>query len=85
MYYVYVLQSKVRSWRYVGSTNNIERRFVQHNIGRSKATRPYAPFELVYFEEFESRPGAAKRELYFKTGVGREELDKIIRGRSSAD
>ncbi len=30
------------------------------------------PWELVYFEEFETSVEARKREQYFKTGIGRE-------------
>ncbi len=57
---------------YYGSTENIEKRLQEHNSGFGKYTSKYAPWELVYFECFETRSEAVKREKYFKTGVGRE-------------
>jgi putative endonuclease len=35
----------------------------------TESIRPYIPFELVYFEEFESKIEAIKREKYFKTAA----------------
>ena len=41
--------------------------------------KPYIPFELKYFEEFELRIEAINREEYFKTSAGRRFLkNKII-------
>ena len=74
---VYVLRSDVDNKRYIGLTNNLERRINQHNSGKVKSTKSRIPFKLIYFEEFESRSEAALREKFFKTGCGREFL-KII-------
>ncbi|MSR68712.1 GIY-YIG nuclease family protein [Candidatus Saccharibacteria bacterium] len=78
MYYVYVLKSTIKPWRYTGSTGDIKQRLAEHNTGQSRATRPYAPFQLIYLEKYASRPEAIRRELYFKTGKGREDLDRMI-------
>ncbi|MDA3861517.1 MAG: GIY-YIG nuclease family protein [Melioribacteraceae bacterium] len=63
--------------RYIGLTNNLERRIKEHNCGKVKSTKHRVPFELVYFENFESRNEAALREKFFKSGKGREFLKKI--------
>jgi len=53
----------------------------QHNSGMTESIRPYTPFELVYFEEFQSREEAIKREKYFKTPRGRKFLKTKLEGK----
>ena len=79
MFYVYVLRSIVKGRRYVGMTKHLDRRLREHNEGKNRSTKGFAPFELVYVEEFEERTEARKREKYLKSGVGREYLDNILK------
>jgi putative endonuclease len=74
-HFVYILKSLKDKKRYVGLTNNIERRLAQHNSGKVTATRKRIPLELVYFETFENRSEAALREKFFKSGKGRVYLN----------
>ncbi len=76
MFYVYVLKSKNRNYIYVGLTSNIERRVNQHNSLKEKTTRSYAPFTLIHSETFKTRPEARKREIFFKSGCGKEWIKK---------
>ena len=46
----------------------------QHNCGMTESIRPYIPFEIVYFEEFDTEREAIEREKYFKTAAGRRFL-----------
>jgi putative endonuclease len=78
MYYVYAISSLNRNYIYVGLTNNIERRFSEHNTGRNKTTIPYSPFVIIYVEECSNRIEARIKEKYFKSGIGKEKL-RIIR------
>jgi len=78
MYYVYVLKSQKNGRFYTGSTKDIEKRFSEHNSGKSRATRHTRPFELVYKESYNSRAEAYQREKYLKAGKGREELEEIL-------
>ncbi len=80
MYYVYVLKSEKNDRLYTGSTAELERRLIEHNSGKSKYTRLTRPFKLVYYEKTSSRADAVKREKYLKTGKGREELKKLMKG-----
>ena len=75
-YFVYVLKSLKDGRLYKGQTHNLEIRLQQHNSGKTKSTKGYTPWELVYFESFKTREEAVLREKYFKTGVGREFLNK---------
>ncbi len=74
MWYVYVLRSLINGRLYTGSTNNLERRLEEHNSGHSPYTRLTRPFVLIYKEIFEVRLEARRRELFLKTGKGREFL-----------
>jgi len=78
MYFVYVLKSNKNGRFYTGSTNDINRRLVQHNQGRSKYTRTGKPFVLLRTEEYKTRSEAMNREIYLKTGKGREELMGLL-------
>jgi putative endonuclease len=79
MHVVYVLKSLKKKYFYVGMTNNIERRLIQHNTGQSSSTEPYRPLVLVLKETYDSRQKARDREKYLKSGVGREYLKRVIK------
>jgi len=75
--FVYILKSQKDGKRYVGLTDDIERRIKQHNVGRVVSTRSRRPFVLERFEEFSDRVTARVREKYYKTAAGRRFLDKL--------
>ena len=74
MYYAYVIKSIDHDYLYKGHCENLEKRLSQHNAGLTKSIKPYLPFKIVYFEEFQTREEAIRRELYFKTSAGRRFL-----------
>lgn len=78
MYYTYVLKSKLDGKYYVGCTENLKKRFEEHNSGKVEATKSRVPLNLVYYEAGISKEKAFKREKYFKTGYGRRFLDTRI-------
>ena len=77
MYTVYAISSCFKKYIYVGLTDNVLRRFEQHNLGREKTTRSYRPFKIIYTENFPDRISARKREKYLKSGVGKEFLKSL--------
>lgn len=77
MYWVYALSSLDRNYIYVGMTQDIEKRISRHNNGLERTTKPYAPFVLLYSEVQLDRAAARRREKYWKSGVGKEQLRKI--------
>ena len=82
MHIVYILISVIRqNWSYVGSTSNIKQRFKEHQFGKVKSTKAFRPLMLVYTEQYTSREEAYKRELYLKSGMGREEKNNIIKNK----
>lgn len=62
MYYVYVLTSLKDGDMYIGSTNDLKRRIVQHNKGQVPATKPRLPFKLLYYEAYLAEGDARLRE-----------------------
>lgn len=78
MFYVYAIKSTVRNYIYVGMTNNINRRIEEHNNGKNRSTKAYKPFVLIYSEECNTREHAREREIYLKSGVGKEFLKRLI-------
>jgi len=44
----------------------------------SLATRSGVPWRLVYFEKFDTRAEAVRRERELKTGKGRDDLKRIL-------
>ncbi len=58
-------------------TIDLTTRLLRHNGGRERTTKPYMPFELIYQEECVNRIQARKREKYWKSGVGKEQLRKL--------
>lgn len=66
MFYVYLIQSNLDNSYYIGQTNNLEKRLLDHNEGLSKYTSRKRPWKMVYYEEFETRTEAIRRERFLK-------------------
>lgn len=78
MWYIYVLISLKDKRTYVGSTNNIDRRFSEHTRGLVKSTKYRRPLKLIYTETFDAQTTARERERYLKTTSGRRKLKVIF-------
>jgi putative endonuclease len=78
MYNTYIIYSLQHRKTYVGISEDIQRRIEEHNSKKSKYTSRYAPWVLVFYEEYSTREEARKREKYFKSGIGREWMKNNI-------
>ena len=67
MFYTYVLFSQKANKHYYGSAQDLQKRLNEHNRGKVKFTKPFVPWSIVYFEEYETRSDAFKREMFFKS------------------
>ena len=84
MNYTYILKCKDGSL-YTGWTNDLEQRVAAHNTGKgAKYTKARRPVELVYFEEFETKEQAMKREYAIKQMARKDKLD-LVRRKEKAD
>jgi len=72
MFYIYILSSQQTQRFYVGSTEDVEQRLIQHNTGKSKSTRAGVRWELLHTECFTTRSDAMLREQKIKArGIAR--------------
>jgi len=80
MNYTYILNCKDDSL-YTGWTNDLKKRITSHNAGKgAKYTKARRPVELVYYEEFQTREEAMKREYAIKQ-LSRKEKEALIKTR----
>lgn len=77
MIFVYVIKSTVKKFRYVGITNDVARRLIEHNQGKNASTKSYRPFALILKEEYNGYKEARYREKFLKSGQGRKILDEL--------
>ncbi|HUX35686.1 MAG TPA: GIY-YIG nuclease family protein [Candidatus Paceibacterota bacterium] len=80
IHYTYVLESFKDGQLYIGWTNDLKKRLIEHLSGKVPATKWRLPLHLIYFEGCLRREAAIKREKYFKTGFGRRFLSGRLAG-----
>ncbi len=66
---------------YIGSTNNLGRRFKQHKAGYTRTTRVLMTNELVYSEEFDTILEARLREKKLKSYKSKKYIEWLIGGK----
>ena len=77
MNYTYILRCNDGSL-YCGWTNNLEKRIASHNAGiGAKYTKCRLPVELVYFETFDTKEEAMRREYAIKQLSRAKKLELI--------
>jgi putative endonuclease len=64
---------------YIGSTNDLERRFNEHNKGFVKATKYLLPVKFVFFQELSDLKQARGLELKLKKFKSRKIIEQIIK------
>ena len=79
-YYVYILASKRNGTLYIGVTNNLERRMVEHKNGLAEGfTKKYKVYSLVHYEETKDIFAALQREKQLKKWNRKWKLELIER------
>ena len=77
-YWVYILTNRWNTVLYIGVTNNITRRVMQHKSGKGGLfTRKYNLGKLVYIEMTDDILSAIRREKQLKAG-SREKKNALI-------
>ena len=85
MFTVYILKSIKNSRFYIGHTADLRKRLIEHNSGKTRSTKAYAPWEIVYTEDFGTKSEAYRREMEiksYKSGFKFKELQKSERWQS---
>jgi putative endonuclease len=78
MWYVYILRSARDNKLYIGSTDDISHRLLQHNSGEVDSTKNRMPLILEAYLAVKDKVKAIELEQYFKTGSGSAILNKRI-------
>lgn len=77
MNYTYILKCSDKSL-YTGWTNNLDKRVEDHNSGKgAKYTRSRRPVVLAYYEQFETKEEAMRREWEIKRLTRKKKLALI--------
>ncbi len=77
MWHIYILLCADKSF-YTGATNNLEKRFKDHQSGKGGAyTRSHPPVKMLYSESFETKSEALKREAEIKKWKRVEKIQNL--------
>ena len=77
MNYTYIVQCSDHTF-YTGWTNDLKKRIEKHNCGKgAKYTKTRLPVTLIYYETFETKQEAMKREYAIKQ-MTRSQKEKLI-------
>ena len=79
--FVYFLRNPKNKRIYIGCTDDIDRRFYQHQRGNVKATRLLRPLQLEFYQEFDCLETARKIEAKLKRLKRKDYIEKIIKDR----
>ncbi|QIA09243.1 GIY-YIG nuclease family protein [Draconibacterium halophilum] len=80
MFYCYILYSQKLDKFYIGSTGDVEGRLQRHNSSNKGFTSTGKPWELKYYEAFEEKSDAMKREAQLKKWKSRSAILHLIEG-----
>ena len=78
MFYTYIIYSHKIDKYYVGSSENILLRIENHNKGFSDFTSKGIPWEIKYFEIYQTRKLAIQREFEIKKKKSRKYIELLI-------
>lgn len=79
MFYFYILRSQKNNKLYLGYTSDLKTRLKSHNSSENKATKPYAPYELIFYSAFINQSDALDCEKYFKTTAGWKRIHSMLK------
>ena len=76
--FLYIIRGISSGKKYVGITNNLERRLKEHRSGQTKGGQVIGDFQLLHTEEFIDYETAREMEIFLKSGQGRQWINKTI-------
>jgi len=78
MHYVYILYLQ-NNTLYTGRTDNLKRRYNEHEFGKVESTKHKRPLELIFYEAYVRKSDAERREKFLKTTEGKRLLRQQLR------
>jgi len=83
MFYVYVLKSEKDKQYYIGFSTDLKQRYKEHTDGKVISTSYRRPLVLIYYEAYQNRGIAQKRERQLKGGKAHIALIKRLQNEST--
>ena len=77
--YVYIIKSQKSSKFYIGSTIDTARRLIEHNTGKTIATKYAAPWVMVFSKQYATIREARQMEYKLKKQKSRTLLERIVK------
>jgi putative endonuclease len=78
MFFVYILEASESKKYYIGQTDDLEERVKRHNQGRNLSTKAFIPWNLKWWNEYQTRSEAVKVERTLKGIKKRAGLEKFV-------
>jgi len=66
MFFVYILKNNKDKTLYLGCSNDLRKRFKEHNLGLVRPTKSKRPWRLIYYEAYALKKDAFQREHNLK-------------------
>lgn len=82
MYKIYLLISEESKKTYIGFTDNLKRRSIEHRNHKVKSTKNFSEFKIITLEKLKETDNiqeARKKEKYWKSGAGRKKIKNIFK------
>ena len=78
-YYVYILESLEDKSLYIGYTNDLQKRFKEHNRKLNFSTKSKTQWKLIHYLAYLNEEDAVRREKYLKTSQGSRLLKRMLK------
>jgi predicted GIY-YIG superfamily endonuclease len=75
---VYALKNDINHEIYVGISNNVSRRIIEHNAGKNRYTKAFRPWTVFYTEDYPDYSIARVKEKYLKSTTGKRFLRRYL-------
>ena len=76
---VYILKGTKNSNHYIGQTGNLKERMIRHLNKETKTTKSMGELKLIYFETYNTRSDAMRREKFLKSCKGYRIRHELIK------
>ena len=78
-FYVYIFFSLKDRKFYTGFTTDLKDRLSRHARGEVRSTNSRRPLKLIHYEYFINEDDAKAREVFLKSGFGRDNIKKALK------
>lgn len=78
MFYIYILEDQRTKRKYIGFTEHLQQRLLQHKHGEVRTTKTWQQIRLINAEYYQHKLDTVGRERFLKSGAGWRFLKKQL-------